>query len=536
MNLLVWDPMWTDASVAGFCFLFETIIKERSMKSLKFVVFLTVALTFLAAGQNVFAEEASLPDTPSSGVMLDDSLPGMGSEKTTAGIVVGAVTLDGKNYQQIGIRADIPLGKLGIGVDLQILLDEEGKVREEDWDEVEDYLNMLYYLRWDHKGAPFYAKVGALDYSYLGYSNIVNGYSNAIEWPDYKRIGMEMSFKSEKIVGELLVNDYKELTDDRASMVIGTRVGVRPFSKLEIGASIVSDLNEYNGMRDTDDDGYPDEVDQYPYDDNLVTERERLESIGASPGTIQELIDLGELSPLEREDLTDYRKKRSRLTVWGLDAGIPLIEGDFLKVDLYTAYSDIVDYGWGLTLPGFRTRLGDHFSFTAEYRMQSEEFLFGYFNHTYELERCQIAVDPMTGLPYAVRKQDTLKDITDDMQGYLAGMQFNFFKYLTASAQYQNMKGDNEERKSLYGDLIINNKAILYLPTVKGYYAQNNVESLSEWRTPSTLLGYIVQMNIGGATVSVDNKYTFVDRNGDGDVKDDDEMVKSISISAMATF
>ena len=513
------------------------------MKSMKYGVLLAAVLAFLAGGPGVFAEE-TLNDNPSSGPMLDTSLPGFGSEKTTAGIVVGAVTLDGENYQQIGIRADIPLGKLGIGVDVQILLDEEGKVREEDWDEVEDYLNMLYYLRWDHKGAPFYAKVGALDYSYIGYSNIVNGYSNAIEWPDYKRIGMEMSFKTDKVVGELLINDYKELADDRASMVIGTRVGVRPFSKLEIGASIVSDLNEYNGMRDTDDDGYPDEVDQFPYDDNLVTKREQVRAdliaAGISPAdaetTIANMTTIGELSALEREDLTDYSEKRSRLTIWGLDAGIPLIEGDFLKVDLYSAYTDIVDYGWGLTAPGFRTRLGEHFSFTAEYRMQSEEFLFGYFNQTYELERCQIAVDPMTGLPYAVRKQDTLKEVTEDMYGYLAGLQFNFFKYLTISGQYQNMKGDTIERKSVYGDVIINNKAITYLPTVKGYYAQNNVESLSEWRTPSTILGYIVQMNVGGATLSVDNKYTFVDRDGDGDVEDDDEMVKSISISAMAMF
>ncbi len=504
------------------------------MKSLKFVVFLAVALAFFAAGQPVFAEDTAIGN---SGGTLDTGLAG--SEKTTAGIVVGAVTLDGENYQQIGIRADIPLGKLGIGVDLQILLDEEGKVRKEDWDDAEDYFNMLYYLRWDRKGAPFYAKVGALDYSYLGYSNIVNGYSNAIEWPDYKRIGMEMSFKSDQLVGELLINDYKELTDERPSMVVGTRLGYRPFSKLEIGASIVSDLNEYNGLRDTDDDGYPDEIDQFPYDDSLVLERERIENelraLSIDPTTtINNLIAIGDLPNLDRSNLTDYSKKRSRLTIWGIDAGIPLIEGDFLKVDLYSAYTDIVDYGWGLTAPGFRTRLGEHMTFTAEYRMQSEEFLFGYFNQTYELERCQIA-DSGSG-PYAVRKQDTLKNITEDMDGYLAGLSFNLFNYVTMSGQFQNMKGDVTERKSVYGDVVINNKAFDYLPTVKGYYAQNNVERLTEWRTPSTILGYVVQMNVGGTTLSVDNKYTFVDRNGDEDVEDEDEMVKSISISAMATF
>lgn len=505
------------------------------MRGLNIRLLLLVVLLIFGLSQFCFADESESSSGPSSGVMLDDSIPGMGGEKTTAGIVVGAVTLDGKNYQQIGIRADIPLGKLGIGIDAQILLDEEGRIRKEDWDDFKDYLDLLYYLRWDHKGAPFYAKIGSLDYSYIGYSNIVNGYSNAIEWPDYKRLGMEMSFKTDKFVGELLINDFKELDENKVSMVVGTRLGYRPFKKLEIGATVVSDLNEYNGLRDSDDDGYPDKIDKYPYDDKLVTERERLEKMGASSTTIDDLIAIGELSPLTREDLTNYSRKRSRLTIWGIDAGIPIFEGNFFKADFYTAYSSIVDYGWGLTLPGFRARIGDHFNFTTEYRMQSEEFLFGYFNHTYELERCQVAVDG-GGTPYAIRKQDSLKDITDDMHGYLTGLQFNFYKYLTASLQYQNMRGGGNERKSIYGDLIVNNKAINYLPTVKGYYAQNNVESLSEWRTPSTLLGYVVQMHIGGATISVDNRYTFVDRNGNGSVKDHGEMIKTISVSAMATF
>jgi hypothetical protein len=250
---------------------FETFTKERFMKRFKSLILLFFILFISVFTNSVMAEETAIGN---SGGTLDMGFSGSGD--ISGGVVVGAVTLDGKNYQQIGIRADIPLGKLGIGVDAQILLDDEGKIRKEDWNDAEDYLNMLYYIRWDHKGAPFYAKVGALDYSYIGYSNIINGYSNAIEWPDYKRIGMEMSFKSDQFVGELLVNDFKEVGDERHSAVIGTRVGYRPFSKLEIGASIVSDLNEYNGLRDTDDDGYPDEIDQYPYDKSLVTEREKI--------------------------------------------------------------------------------------------------------------------------------------------------------------------------------------------------------------------------------------------------------------------
>jgi hypothetical protein len=62
------------------------------------------------------------------------------------------------------------------------------------------------------------------------------------------------------------------------------------------------------------------------------------------------------------------------------------------------------------------------------------------------------------------------------------------------------------------------------------------VDRLTEWKTPSTVLGYIVQMNMSGTTLSVNNQYTFVDKNGDGDIEGNDETIKTISISAMANF
>lgn len=475
-------------------------------------------------------EETTAPAVDySSGVAVQSNA------RATAGIVVGAVTADGKNYQQVGIRADIPIGKLGIGLDVQLLLDEDGQVRDEDWNDTEDYFNILYYLRWDRKGAPFYAKIGALDYSYLGYSNIVNGYSNAVEYPDYKRIGMEMSFVTEKLTGEFLFNDFKELADHQPSMVVGTRLGYKILPKLVVGGTIVSDLNEYNGLRDSDDDGYPDEIDQYPYDSAYVTEYEYLlNGVGLQTTTLDDMVNHGLLDNTLKEDLTNYSKLRSDLTIWGLDIGIPIIEGEFVKMDLYSAYADIVDYGWGVTAPGFRTMFGNFVTLTAEYRFQSKEFLYGYFNSTYELERAQV-ID--TGSVKEVRtRQETLEDIDHGMEGYLAGASVNLFNYVRASGQFQDMKGGGDERKSLTGEVVINDGVISVLPTVKGYYFQNNVESLKEWRTPSTIAGVIVQLNMGSATLAFNTQYTFVDRDGNGYIEGSDETVKTYSVSSTVTF
>ena len=81
-------------------------------------------------------------------------------DKMGGSVIIGATTINNTNYQQIGLRADIPIWKLGFGLDIQLLIDDEGNIREEDWDEFEDYLDKIFYIRWGRKGDPFYAKDG----------------------------------------------------------------------------------------------------------------------------------------------------------------------------------------------------------------------------------------------------------------------------------------------------------------------------------------------------------------------------------------
>ncbi len=465
------------------------------------------------------------------------------SDKPTGSFVLGATSIDGVNYQQVGFRADIPIGKLGFGLDVQLLLDEEGNVREEDWDDTEDFLNLIYYIRWDRKGAPFYTKVGGLDSSYIGYSNIVNGYSNMIEYPDYKRIGMEMEINTENFRAELLLNDYKELTTaEEPSMIIASRLAYKIAGKLEIGVTVASDLNEYNGFKDTDDDGYPDEIDYYDDDDNYVTVRDELLDKGFTDAQIDTMMNsdaelFDDITSETKDTLSefDFSDKTSDLTIVGLDIGYPILDGDFIKMDVYSAYADIIDYGWGVTVPGFRTRFGDFLTFTAEYRLQSKEFLYGYFDNTYELERANFII-PDVGPTSVVTKQDTLLGITDSMSGYLVGASVNIQKFVNISATYLDMEGDDNENKSLTGEAILNNGALPTFPQAKGYYVQNNVEDLDEWKTPSTVTGVIIQYTMGATTLAFDHQYTFSDVNGDGEIKGDEETIKTLSVNASVTF
>ena len=45
---------------------------------------------------------------------------------------LGAVTIDGQLYNQIALRPDISIGKLGVGLDIVLYMDENGDIRSED--------------------------------------------------------------------------------------------------------------------------------------------------------------------------------------------------------------------------------------------------------------------------------------------------------------------------------------------------------------------------------------------------------------------
>ncbi|MBI3579984.1 MAG: hypothetical protein HY089_11315, partial [Ignavibacteriales bacterium] len=86
---------------------------------------------------------------------------------------VGLTVVDGKPYYLFNLTPELSFGNLGIGLDLNIRVGEDGKIRKEDFNEVYDYLRILRYVRWGHKKDPLYARAGALDYARLGHGSIM---------------------------------------------------------------------------------------------------------------------------------------------------------------------------------------------------------------------------------------------------------------------------------------------------------------------------------------------------------------------------
>ena len=57
------------------------------------------------------------------------------------GLGVGSATIDGNIYNQVALRPEISLGKLGLGLDLVVYIDSQGNIRKSEWDEPSDFID-----------------------------------------------------------------------------------------------------------------------------------------------------------------------------------------------------------------------------------------------------------------------------------------------------------------------------------------------------------------------------------------------------------
>lgn len=511
-------------------------MKTKSLRYFLVILFFSVSILQIQA-QNFDMEKSDEPATTSSAV--DDTT----SSSFSAGLMVGATTIGGENFQQISFMGDVPIGKLGFGLDIQLNIGPDGRIRKEDWDEFTDYLDKIYYIRWARKGAPFYFKIGGLDYSYLGYSNVINGYTNMIEYPTIKRWGMEMSFETDKFGGELLINDFKELFAEKPSMLLGMRGYYNIVGKLALGASFASDFNEFNALKDTDGDGYPDEIDRYPTDDDWVTEYDYTlaQSVSKTYPTgdteyVEKSVEYGLIDSTRTEDLPKYGDSTSVATVWSVDLGYPIIDGEIVKLDIYSHFTKIIDHGWGVTAPGLRLKAGRFVTLRAEYRHQTDEFMFGYFNRTYEIERANFVTGP-DNVKRVVTKKDELKTIEKQMNGFLAGLTIHFGRLADLEMNYQDLVDENSfHLRTLHGEFGLREGAIQSIPIAKAYYVQDNVENFRRWKTPSTVLGFQLGYNMSGVTVGFDYRFTFQDMDGNGIIEGSDETIKTIGVKTSMSF
>ncbi|RQW04543.1 hypothetical protein EH223_07145 [candidate division KSB1 bacterium] len=172
----------------------------------------------------------------------------MGYAGTEGGMLyggLGVTMIDDETYFSISFRPEVAFGKLGVGLNINLLYNmESGGIRSKDWDSSYDYFRLIRYIRWGHKWDPVYARVGTLDAARLGHGFIVNYYTNEASY-DERKIGLAFDVDMGNFGFETVTSNL-----GRAEL-IGGRAYYRPLYGMEIpiiknfavGASFARDFD-----------------------------------------------------------------------------------------------------------------------------------------------------------------------------------------------------------------------------------------------------------------------------------------------------
>ena len=456
----------------------------------------------------------------------DDTIKPKPKKPLNLGLGVGSATIDGKLYNQVALRPELTFGKLGIGLDLPLYIDNEGNIRKDEWDEASDIIDKFLYISWAKKSDPFWFKWGALNNVTLGYGGLLGGYSNMMEFPSVRKVGINTGIKFGNFGTEVFLSNMKEFTRG------GTLMGLRGTYKLSdaipltFGVNFIMDMNQFSGLKDGDDDSYPDIFDDFPNDkdywndtdgDGLADkdggnkEPDAGWDIDGDGDNILDTVD-GDL----KLKPTPFSLKNNKATAQGfsLDLGYPLIKSKTFSLEAYMEYNKLIfpkvkgdSYysrkamdGTGVTVPGVRASLFSFLNVSFEYRIKKGYFAPQFFDGSYDLSRVVAEFSDTTGTVIRTKEQVILVD-SSNTSGMYGSASANLFNLLRFNAAYASMKGDGDTEFNSFNALIeLNAENIPKLSVAQVYYQRNNDKNPFDFSNPSinTIFGYKVGYEVSG--------------------------------------
>ncbi|MEW6686264.1 MAG: hypothetical protein AB1393_08665 [Candidatus Edwardsbacteria bacterium] len=351
---------------------------------------------------------------------------------------VGASIIDGELYYRIKMKPEISFGKLGVGIELDLLLDgKTGKVRKVEWNEKRDYAKIIRFIRYGAKHERIYARIGALDAATLGHGFIMYRYSNQID-DNNRKIGLQFDLNFKGYGFETVTSNLGR------KEILGFRSYVRPLilAKKEI-----------------------------PFLKRLA--------FGFS--------SVADFDPDCKKDT-----KYDQITVTGLDAELPLINWTYFYSALYADWAHIKGFGsgaaagLGVELKGIMNLF--EFSGRLETRNLGSEFLPSYFNAFYERER----YDPFN--PSRPFKSMLLSERKEKKSGYFAEIVGTVLNTIKVCGNYQRYN------KGLGGLLHLEAEPppnIIRKASVKAYYDQTDIHHAKEIFKPKKLENTLVTVEAG---------------------------------------
>lgn len=335
---------------------------------------------------------------------------------------LGITYIDGAPYTTLSICPDLSLGKIGVGLNIELLFDNQNsfKFRDTGWD---NPLRMIRYLRYGQKYDRFYGRIGSLDAATLGNGMIMWNYSNMANY-DLRKVGLALDVDFNLVGFESMISNLNR------SEIYGGRVYVRPLLKTSLP---IIDDTEFGATYVTDID--PDTTSQT---DQEIAER-------------------------------------------GLDVSVPVIKMKMIQTRIYFDYAEIKNYGNGkavgilFNFPG----ISGVFDLAAkfEHRWIGKQFMPSYFNGLYELQRIAYMEDPNTEVIYS--KQEVLANALSG-KGYFGQLAGTVVGKIHIMGSFQKI-GDVPNSGLFHLEALMPN--VFPNVRVRAAYDKSNIESISDINT-----------------------------------------------------
>lgn len=483
--------------------------------------------------------------------------------------MLGSVVVDGVLYTQVRLLPEIAIWKLGLGLDIDLLIDGEGKLRGDNWDSWDDVLRKIFYVRFSDRTDSLYFKIGRIPDYTLGHGLIFDDFSNMLRYPAVKNIGgyLGVNTNSYGFGFEVYTHDISknDIIAGRASLKPLQFLGLPLLKKLKLGVNAGADRNPYHKYPDADGDGYPDVYDKFPQDRNLwldtdddgAADNEDFDLNGnniidhpdLNPYVNIAFPDIAELYPNYPFDMAVYPDSAAQYTeakpmwVYSLEYDLPLVENNRVTLSNYGEYAIMKDYGRGLIFPGFALRWLI-FDTKLELRNFGDKFLPAYFNNLYDEQRCEVVHDTTITADghriYSLKTKDSLLEQIKSSLGWFAYLKVNIANFAHVKLAYQDMvSGDQTLGKSLWGKLTVMPERLPRLREASIYYAQTDVTDL-DLKYPRNANSQIAGRLVYGYNdiYNLICKYQefYTDLNADGRIKGADEIVESVTFGVEFKF
>ena len=486
---------------------------------------------------------------------------------------MGSVTVDQEQLYRLSLRPDFPLGRLGVGLDLELFVERNGDLGSRGWkagsstQTLDSILRKIYYVRYGRPNDAVYVKIGALDNVTLGYGLIMDNYRNTLHYPGIKKTGLQFriaNFAGTNIGLEGVINNLQDFQEGGA--LIGLRT-IGYAADLEVGVTFVADLDQYSGLRDSDSDGVPDPIDAFPEDGNFALDNDsdgvpdHIDSDDDNDGIIDAdagsglsadiasaLLGLnanyGNAFPIDQDvdrhkPFNKNRVGQDFFSILGVDLAYPLIRNLGLELKLYGQFAMLIDddddlssfdeqqqgvspgnrqaTGFGIAAPGLWLSLGP-LNGQLDFRHFRRDFDARYFDELYELDRAYL--DLATG---QAQSKDARLGHGNDLSGFFGHLGTELGSYAYASVSYQYLTGTGDPKQQLIASASLSRKLLKYFPRLKrayAYFHKNNIgrnpnedgtgrDDFFE-PTKDTFYGFDVGLNIKeGASVRWDTRFVF---------------------------